>query len=237
MSKTITVYWTGFNEKVNLFNTNMWYSDPKNLFKDMIKQKVDNRDDTLFRCPAIRDKATSTYYFENEIPTTVNFLPGDSLTWEGASCEYAREPSIAGTKHINFNMSWLFYADAPLETSFTPPYFHKDSYLSNMTFPAAKFDIGSWFRPFNAEFMLWDSDTKQIVLPSGMPLFYIEFYTDANIKFQRFECTNKIAQYTTACTFAPALFGRFKPLSDRYKLFKKGHMDNAVMREIKDNLI
>ena len=237
MSKTITVYWAGFNEQVNLFNTTMWYSDPKNLFKNMIKQKVDNRDDTLFRCPAIRDKATNTYYFENEVPTKVNFLHDNSLTWEGATCSYAREPSITGTKHINFNLSWIFYTEKPLEVSFTPPYFHKDSYLPNMTFPAAKFDIGSWFRPFNAEFMIWDANTKQIVLPSGMPMFYAEFHTDANIKFQRFECTDKIAKYAMACTLTPKLFGRYKPLSDRYSLFKNSRMNNAVMHEIKNNLI
>ena len=237
MSKTITVYWAGFNEQVNFINTNMWYSDPKNLFKDMVEQRVDNRDDTLFRCPAIRDKATNTYYFENQIPSTVTFLHDGTLGWEGVTCKSVRDPSISGTKHISFNLSWIFYTDEPLEASFTPPYFHKNSYLPDMTFPAAKFNIGSWFRPFNAEFMLWNADTKQVVLPSGMPLFYAEFHTDANIKFQRFECTDKIAKYAMACTFTPKLLGRFKPLSERYDLFKRTRMNSAVMREIKDNLI
>lgn len=237
MSDEITVYWAGFNEQVNFFNNNMWYSDPKNLFKSLVKERDHNNDDSLFRCPASRDKMLNTYYFENVVPSRVEFLDNGDLSWEGVHCNYVRDPSISGTKHVKYDMSWIFFTEDPLEVSFTAPYFHKDSYLPFMAVPPARFDIGSWFRPFNAEFILWDADTKELVLPSGMPVFYAEFHTDANIRFQRFECTEKIVQYAMSCTFAPKLFGKFKSLDERYQTFEDGHMHTAVMNEINKNLI
>ena len=68
------------------------------------------------------------------------------------------------------------------------------------------------------------------------PIFYIEFKTDKNIIFKRFEFNEKTMSLGTECARSPNIFGKNKKLVDRYILGKKTGLRERVLTEIKKNL-
>ena len=243
---TITVYWApGEDEQKFPFSKNMLYYPPVNLYKHFLPNKNPdlnpkdlNKDSSFFICPSVRDKMSRIFYMENSLETSVSIRDFKIIheTGRGIPLSDYRSNSINDTMHLRSDLTWFFFADEPIEVSFTAPYFHPVNYMSMMTLPPAQFDIGQWFRTFNAEYILWRKDAD-ILIRERDPMFYMEFHTEKKIIFKRFEINEELIKLGAACSGAPTMIGRFKPLAERYTRFRKTAMRENVLRLINQNVI
>jgi hypothetical protein len=243
----ITIYWSQGEDEVNLpFNRQMLYLNPVNLYKSVLSRQNPalvgrpqrTEDSSFYVCPAVRGKMQRVYYLPNAVETRCQIRDFQLLaeTGTGIPMTSLRTNSMVDTVHVRSDLTWFFFADEPVEVSFTSPYFHALDYLSVMQLPPATFDIGSWFRTFNVEYILQRRDAD-LVIHEGDPLAYMEFHTDKPIRFVRFEYTDEIGRLGTACSAAPRIFGKWKPLSERYAQFRKTQMRENILRIIEDNVI
>lgn len=240
LSDTINVYWSPCNETHQEINKSMWYLDPENVYKKHTNNKNDNMDHyaTMFTCPAVQNKLTNVWSFASSIETKL--VIEDSIVTKHYGIPLRPTPrvnSIANTGHLWFDLSWLFFADAPLVAAFTSPYFDNVKHNQVMAIPPASFDIGQWFRPFNSEYIVWSPEHCEVHIKPNDPMFYIEFLTDKKINLIRFEQSEKIMEYARGCSKSTDIFGRGKGLENRYDKFKSGHMKELVIKEIQKNIL
>lgn len=247
MGKDITIYWSQGSDEQNLpFNRQMLYLNPVNLYKDLLKQQNPaitgrpNRmqDSSFYVCPAVRNKMSRIFYLPNSTETSCSVRDFQLLheTGVGIPMSSERTNSMVGTTHLRSDLTWYFFADEPLEVSFTSPYFHALDYLSLMQLPPARFDIGQWFRTFNIEYIFQKKD-GDLVIHEGDPLAYMEVHTEKPVRFVRFEYTDAIGSLAHACAAAPRTLGKWRPLAERYAQFRRAQMREAVMRHIQNNVI
>lgn len=247
MGKELTVYWSqGEDEESAPFNRQMLYLNPVNLYKELLPrqnpalagQARGMRDSSFFVCPAVRDKLSRIFYMPNPIETRCQIRDYQLLqeTGVGVPMTSRRANTLLDTMHLRSNLTWLFFADEPVDVSFTSPFMHALDYLSIMQLPPATFDIGQWFRTFNVEYIVQHKDAD-LVIHEGEPLVYMEFHTTKPIRFVRFEYSPDLGHLGAACSAAPSILGRWKPLSERYAHFRKTQMRENILRIIKDNVI
>jgi hypothetical protein len=103
-------------------------------------------------------------------------------------------------------------------------------------FSGGEFDIGRWFRPFNADWHIPIEDGR-FVIKKGDPLFYVELLTDKKVEFKRFTMTRKIMNILIECVESPMRYGRNLSLDTRYDMAEASGLPARVLREIQTNLI
>lgn len=245
MSKEVTVYWAPENtwELPELGEWNMLYPEPVTLFSELTKLRTpDAGTRTYFSCPAAGDMMRNSYVFKNTIPSEYEYdFTGENrvvtpvlptyMNWE-----IRRNPTITTGPLINFMMHWSFFAEEPLQASFTPPMLHKPGYTKYGTIIPGTFDIGQWFRPYTFEAQMWEQKGK-FIINEDEPIFYTEFLTDKKVNLKRFKMNATLASYQEHCSTSGRLWGLGTPLEKRYQRFKESKMRELILKEIKNNLI
>lgn len=249
MSDTITVYWAPalFN-KEDGDSWEMFYSEPEPV---LAKLMGDSKARSQIRsCPAVKDILKNTYSInstlEDIFPLDENFwrilesAPYNDSSVVPLNSKVAimkpRESSFPGYVNINYMLSWLFFADEPLEVEFTAPYFPAETVSDGALFSPGRMDIGKWYRPFNLDIHL-DKNANLFKILEGQQLVYLKFNTDKKIVFKRYVMTRKLQSLAREFTNAPNLFGRNLPLSKRYDLAKRTQILEIVASEIKKNVV
>jgi hypothetical protein len=242
--KPITVYWAPFTTfKDEESEWTYLYPKPKTLFSDLLTNKnKESLNSSFFACPAISDKFKKTLVFRNSFDSSYRFdFSGDNRIFEHTSEHFisnkkVRVSPLTDGPSIEFGLHYIFFADEPLNVSFTPPYFHKPQYTVYGSNVPGDFDIGQWFRPYNFEVQMW-KDKGEFHMKEDEPLFYVEFNTDRDIIFKRFNCTPKLQQYSQSNLFLTKLFGRGQSLLSRYSKFNQSGMREKILFDIKNNLL
>lgn len=239
---SMIVYWSPAT--INSIHGADWsymYPTPKSLFYDL-KKYSSKENSSYFSCPAVSNKFKKTLVCYNPIDSKYSFdfrenkndIKNISDTW--IAFEQLRKSGLSIGPTILFAIKYAFFAEEPLDAHFTSPFFHEPKYTEDATIIPGEFDIGKWFRPFNAELQFW-KDHGTLSFEKDEPLFYVNFKTDKKIILKRFEMTEKIFQYMESGINNISLFGKNNPLSERYNQFKKIGMREKVITEIKKNLI
>lgn len=239
--KEVVIYWaplSGFLKE----DWNMLYYEPENLFNSLKNNTISgNKKDSFFVCPAVSSKFKKTYILNNTLDSKFNFKEDgtvDALHNDEAyiGMRSLRKSPLKKSNMLQYNMQWIFFAEEPLLADFLPPYFHKPKYTNYGTVMPGSFDIGSWFRAYNAEFITWESEGFFQILENE-PIAYVHFNTEKNIVLKRFIVNDKIKKYADACSNSPSTIGKNIPLVDRYSRFKKSSMNKIILNEIKKNLV
>jgi hypothetical protein len=225
----------------------MLYPEPENLYNQLLAHK--NKDipgkhktKTFFSCPAVGNQFKNTFVFKNTFASEYRFKDSkDSLEIEPLSANYigfsARSHSgLSIGPSITFELSYIFFADQPLQAFFSQPTFHKSKYTQYGTVFPGSFDIGRWFRPYNFEVQMWDKEGI-FKLEEDEPLFYVRFNTDKKINLHRFKHSLVLDRYVKHCVDAPMVFGENLPLVSRYKRFMESRLNETILKEIKKNTI
>ncbi len=243
MKTPITVYWANARTVfTDGYDTSFFYSEPNTLFSDLVKSKSDTSpNNSYFACPAVANKFKKTYVFNFPVDAKYRFdsssdTPVENITENFIRAENIRGSSVSFGPTLAFNLSYIFFAEESLDVCFTPPMFHKPKYTQYGSIIPGQFDVGNWFRPYNAEIQTW-SNSGDIVFEKDEPLFYAEFMTDRPIVLKRFNMTQELTAYYESCVNTTSFFGRGISLPERYNMFKKVNMRDKVLKAIKDNII
>lgn len=234
--KPINLYWSPFF----MLDGKDWsflYENPITLFSDLNQHKEKGNENSYFSCPAMSNKMKKTLVFKNVLESSYIYneetMTPTSKTYLGSNKD--RSPSMTFGPVFRMFYSIILFADEPLTTSFTSPYFHKSQYTQYGSICPGEFDIGNWFRPYVFEIQMWE---KQGVfnLKKNEPIFYSEFKTTRPINLYRFNLTQKLNKYSSACVETTDLFGRGQSLFSRYQRFKNTGFRGKVLNEIKNNI-
>jgi hypothetical protein len=219
------------------------YPKPKTLFSELIKERKDPKNtDSFLVCPAVGSKFKKTLVFNNAMNCSYEFgRQDDGFYINPTSSEHIhavnlRKEILNNKPNFEFSLSYLFFADSPVDVSFTSPYFHEPQYLQSGACIPGEFNIGSWFRPYNFEVQMWSSG-GEFHLEENEPLFYAEFKTDRPILFHRFIMSSQLQKYKLANTKSSEVFGPFQTLQEKYEKFKQVGLKEKILTEIKKNLI
>jgi hypothetical protein len=239
----INIYWAIPGDKTDVQDWSFLYPKPKTLFSELIKERKDPKNtDSFLVCPAVSSKFKKTLIFNNAIDCSYQFGRHDdgfyigSLFPQSINVFTERKEILVNKPTFQFSLGYLFFADNPIDVSFTPPYFHKPEYTQYGAVIPGEFNIGQWFRSFNFEVQTW-SDSGELHIKENEPLFYAEFKTDRPIFLHRFNMTKKIQQYTKSNSSSANIFGSFNSLLYRYEKFKQVGYREKILTEIKKNLI
>ncbi len=242
--KEVIVYWSPIWDDPSGTNWNLLYHEPEQLFKHFNKLRISNKkmneNSNMLGCPAISNKFRQTYLFKNSANSHVSIDNNTKVSYlldTSIGAKIQREPSFDNNIILRYFLGWLFFTEEDsLEINITAPYFHKPKYLNYGSIIPGSFDIGKWFRPYNAEFNLWDG-INEFKIDEDEPIFYIEFITDRPIILKRFINTDTINKLAWACADVSNTMGKFQPLKRRYEQFAASRNKEIVLKEIKNNLL
>lgn len=241
MKDKLTIYWASCNEVAREINKSLWYTEPQNVYKRHAKNKnyeIPEGGTTMFMCPAVQDTLKKIWSFHNVVDTKIKIKDGAIVYHHGIPLHPTpRQNSIRNAGHVWFDLGWLFFSSSPVRATFTSPYFDNYSYLSQASLPPATFDIGRWFRPFNAEFIAWNTIDSEFNIKPEEAIFYLNLDTNKKVEFVRFEQTDKLIEYATGCSKSTQFLGRGTSLEKRYTNFENARLKKMVMREIRKNIL
>jgi len=212
----------------------------KNVFADYTSKKV-NVESTanMLLCPAVRDALKNTWAVGSNKSFEVNYDSDLVPSYKGIDdLVVTRKPSFEKTNIFNIRLSSYFFSQESVMAKVTAPYFHKVEYQKNGTFVGGKYDIGKWLRPIEAEIMTWDE--KGIInFVENQPVYYIEFLTEEKIDLIPFELTETLVVLSEGLINSPLqtkenLQGS---LNSRYEAFERSSYKEAILEEIKGNLV
>jgi hypothetical protein len=240
----INVYWAPLI--INELDHSDWsflYPKPDQLFSSLVKNRVSGSgNNNFFSCPAVSNKFKKTLVFDFPLQSKYSYdFTGDNkkiqLVKENSiGINGFRDPAINDGPCITLNLSYMFFAEEPVDAVFSAPYFHKPQYTNYGSPVPGEFNIGNWFRAYNLELQMW-SNKGEFTIEENEPAFYTEFKTDRPIELKRFSMNEKLFNYANSCVETTNMFGRGRSLLQRYAMFEKVGLREKVLTEINKNLI
>lgn len=247
MSKDeITVYWAPMAEKIppapQFIDDSLMYKAPIPAYNEIKKninmETAKTKENVLF-CPAFKDILHNTFIMSStaeadySVPDNGELQPRKEY---GLRTTAPRRPSINGRKHFTLDLEWIFFSEEPLEMEVTTPYFTNAPHLKYAEIVPGKYNIGKWYRPINAEFVLREG-VNEFVTEADEPLMYVRFNTEKKIKLRRYQMTDELYGLAFACVQHRYTFGESKPLWKHYKTFRSSGIRNKILYNIKKNLV
>lgn len=225
----------------------MFYPDPTSLYDYFFinrNKDIKSLDTTFYACPAVQSNFKNTFAFKNVVKTHYKYKYNkddklvyfDQVSKNGIGIVQSRGMINNFGPQVGFSLSYMFFSDQSIDAHFTSPYFHKPGYTNYGTTMPGSFNIGKWFRPYNFEVQLWNSE-GDFILEEDEPIFYISFKTEKKIKLHRFKYTKLLANYSNHCVGATQNMKSKASLAYRYKIFTESRFNQTVLMEIKNNII
>jgi hypothetical protein len=240
----IIVYWSPFMKMDGRKRDwSFLYPEPQTLFIDTVKNKrKESGKDSYFACPAVASKIKKILVFNSPMRSSHEFnFENDNEYLEPTDevflyLDKTRPASSDNGPTLIYSLSYIFFAEEPLDIYFTPPMFHEPKYMKYGSIIPGEFDVGQWFRPYNFEVQTW-KNKGEIHLEEDEPIFYAEFKTDRPIILKKFNCNDVLSSYAEANATSSFVFGRGEGLIKKYKRFKDVGFREKILTEIKKNLI
>lgn len=244
-SDEIVVYWGPIFEIYpdTYIDWNIFYQDPIEVLPEFKKQKDKGaKQESLIYCPAFNSNYKNTFMINNvtdskfvynnqegmwEIPNKYQIHPTKSKV---------RTPYIVNRHPLMLSMAWLFVAEESLEMEMMAPYLHRTEASKYGVIGTGKFDIGKWFRPVHAEYLLWEG-VEHMHISEGEPMFYVRFNTDKKVVLKRFVNNEEIFKRTVSIVETKYIFGKFPPLERLYDYFAKTRTKDVMLKAIKESVI
>jgi hypothetical protein len=240
----VVVYWgpcyeTGPDQ---IIDWNMFYSDPTELLPELKKSKDKNAgQQSILYCPAFNDNYKNTFVFSNVVDSSFSYNHQND-SWEIPNkyqmhpAPHMRSSYMHNRKPLIISMIWLFVSEEPLEMEVISPYLHNTEASKYGVVATARFDIGSWYRPIHADYLLWEGVDKFYIKEED-PFFYVRFNTDKKVVLKRYANTPEIYKHTVSNVETKYLFGKTPSLDKLYKYFTKTKTKNIMLKKIKDAVI
>ena len=240
----LVVYWAPSygNTSQSDIDWSILYNEPISVMSDMKKDVNKNANaNTFLICPAYKDLFKNTFILSSSLGTHLKInevtqeFESQLENYVGGS-RSRDETTLLNRPHLRLNLGWAIFAEEPVVLEVTAPYFSGAKHMRYGTLVPGTYDAGSWFRSANPEIVL-NKDETEFVLEDNEPIMYIRFLTDKKIVFKRFIMNQEIQRIEGSCVQHPRVFGRNKPLSERYAVFNRTRMNKKLIQLIKNSLI
>jgi len=245
MSSTTTVYWAVITEKDYGMDRQIMFIEPVSLRKMLFNNRNKNNKSrqNFFKCPAVVDIINNVFVWKSPKKTSVQidvvdgkvepnrrYEQGDYLDW------YTEHPpTIEKNLLVSLDYHIIFFAEEDIEVLFSAPYFTNAPHLKDGALVPGKVNVGSWFRPMNAEFNLWDGNTS-ISFEENEDIAYFTFLTDKKVSLQEFKMTPELNRIAMSMV-SSIMWMPHKPLKDRYDAFRRRKLRGVILNKIKQNLV
>lgn len=239
MKDSVTVYWANIPD--DDLDWAIIFEEPVPLINELaLNKNKNNLDNNLLRCPAVIDLIKNTFIIKNPLESYGSFIIEDGMVSREMHSKdnkwvVNRPPSFNNQLLAMYRHPIMFFCEEEIDIMMTEPYFSKAQHKSWGSIVPGMFNCGSWFRPIQIEFNIWEN-TKDLHLEQDEPLAYVKFMTNKKIVFKRFAMTDSLISQAKICSSA----GRWEPkvpLVKRYKRFKNTKRNKFVIEEIKKNLL
>ena len=240
----IVVYWGPPYRKDNdhSIDWNMFYPDPEELLPEFKKDRIKEvRQNSLVYCPAFNDNYKNTFLVRNVVDSKFTWNDTEKM-WEIPTkfqvhpALGVRMPYMENRMALITGMVWLFASEEPLEMEVIPPYMHQTEASKYGVVVSGKFDIGSWYRPVMAEYLLWEG-VDRLQIKEDDPYFYIRFNTDKKVVLKRFANNEDIYKHTVSIVQTKYIFGKLPALDKLYRYFAKTKTKQIMLQKIKNAVI
>ena len=214
---TKIVYWAPMLQPQKDDNWNLLFIEPERLLNKFINDTSNLEDDRIKkmkRCPAFTNLSRNTFYVQNPIETEFNIDNG---------------------VNIELGLSYLFFCEEDMELLMTSPYFSETKHTKHAMIVPGRFNISKWFRPFNLEMMLINTENK-FKIKENEHLAYFTFLTDDKVILKRFQLNETLRKIATTLSNVSHWWQNV-PLLKRYDRFLKTKTNRLVITEIKKQLV
>jgi hypothetical protein len=188
-------------------------------------------------CSALHELADNTYIIKAPFDADIVLDETGSVMQQGKKFDwfYDRTTSIENGFCVDFDLSYFFFCEEPLEVSITPPYMHQTNQPNYGFISSVKWDISSWFRGFVLIYQLWPNK-KNVYFNKDEPIAYLHFDTDRKVIFKEFKLNQEILNIANSCGNYKFILN-FEPMQKLYKIFNGTSMKKRLVEQIKNNLI
>lgn len=189
-------------------------------------------------CTALHNLADNIYYLESPFNVDIKLDENGAIIPSKTPYEKwfrERGQTMDDAFNLDFLTELSLFCEEPLDISFTPPYLHQTKQTSYGFVSSVKFSISSWFRPLVCIYQLWP-EVKELKIKKGDPFVYVHFHTDRPIVFKQVQMTDTIMNISKAC-LTHKFTHKFQPLEWLYKKFNEKGLREALLKEIKNNVL
>lgn len=238
--KPVEIYWSPYFINSTEIDWSMLYDGELPILYDILRKNMSHEErpgKNVFYCPpfknltsniaVLRNTLHSKFKIENDV-----FIPTSS---SHVSCGISRKPSMKNKKIIEYGMGWIFFSEEDIEITLSSPYFDSSDYMKYASIVPGKFNISTWFRKVNMELFLKD-DATEFEIKKNEHIAYVNFNTNRQLKFTRFEMSPKLYTYANACSTSSD-WESWIPLAERYARFKQSQVSKLILAEIKKNVV
>jgi hypothetical protein len=241
----LIVYWAVITEKDYGMDRQIMFVEPAPLRKMLFSNRNKNNKSrqNFLKCPAVVDVINNVFVWRSPKNTSIEievvngrvepnkrYETGDLLDW------YTEHPpTIENNLLATLDYHIIFFAEEEVEVLLTAPYFTNAPHLANGAIVPGKMNVGSWFRPINAEFNLW-SGNRSISFEENEDIAYFTFITDKKVRLQEFRMTHELNRIAMSMVSSISWMPH-KPLRERYENFRKRKLRGVILGKIRENLV
>jgi hypothetical protein len=239
MSKDLVIYWS--NVPDNDVDWSIIFEEPKSLLHELsLNKNKNNQENNLLRCPAVTDLCKNLFVIKNPLYTKASFIIKNNMVSNEMKSDDGkwlvnRPPSFNNQLLAMYIHPIIFFAEEDVEIMLTNPYFSNIQHSSWGAIVPGIFNCGSWFRPVQMEFNVWEN-IKEVELLENEHIAYIKFFTEKRVVLKRFTMNEDLMNQAKICSGA----GKWEPkvpLIKRYLRFKNSKRDKFILSKIKENIV
>jgi hypothetical protein len=246
LSNTLTVYWAPYSNNELPYQLAMLDIVPKSFMSDIQSRKVINKKYPQNRltggggyqaCSAMHTAANNLFILKSPISAELTFDKNGTIDRSTKNNNWftERESSFENSFCFDLECRYIFFSEEPVNMTFTPPYLHKPKCSEFGAIVPGQMDISSWFSRIPSVFQLWENENK-FKINFNEPIAYLKFDTDKKVELKQFKLTNELFNQANACGNLKQVI-QFQSMAKLYDRFKKAGMKDAILNEIKRNLI
>jgi hypothetical protein len=172
----------------------MAFYHPQKL-SDNIPKHLQNSE--YHRCPAFTQKIKNTYVLRS--PWDLDFTIDKNGVYSTNELMSKVNFENMSSRILQVHMPYIFFAESSCEATIMHPYLHHNSFTDNGNTVYGQYNIGKWFRPIQAGFILNDKGHYEYNIKRGDIFAYINFETSERLDLEHFHPTNEILSIMEKC--------------------------------------
>jgi hypothetical protein len=239
MNKKTIVYWAsedGISDNQQL-DWSILFNEPENLKKSLSRTINYGNHKKYFNCPSFNELSKNIFIFQNPIRSEYLLDKENNIlhhSENSISSKIQHKPSLINCPLIQYGLSFYFFSEEEIDMTLSSPFFSYSPYMQYASIVPGSINIGSWFRPINLEFNLWEQN--RLVIEENEPIAYFNFNSQNQIILKRFKMNNNLTKISNTCSSGGTWEKRVS-LKKRYQRFKLSQTKRYVLQEIKKQII